>query len=334
MPILLLRHCRFSRLLPSIFRPAPATPAPDSFVSGSLAALAALLLVLALQGCSLGPVVRDVALPGPPTVLLAAGDIADCRRVAAHRSGAEKTAKRIERELAQWPSAQVLTLGDNTYPVGLPAEFSDCYHPTWGRFKERTLPAAGNHDYYTKGAAGYYGYFGARAGPQGKGYYATNAGSWKLIALNSALPRQALSAQLEWLKAELATTPSLCTLAFFHHPPFSSGGRGNNPAMLPLWQMLVAGGVDVVLTAHDHHYERFAPMNGDGVGSQGGTRQFVVGTGGATLSWLSLPLPASEARSNSGLGVLKLELRDGGYSWDFLAADAATFTDRGHGLCH
>lgn len=292
------------------------------------------LLAVALQGCSTGPIVRDVVLPGKPAILLAAGDIADCRHLPAAQSGAEKTARLVERELAKDPAAAVLTLGDNTYPVGLPREFSHCYAPTWGRFKARTLPAAGNHDYYTAGAPGYYGYFGSQAGPSGKGYYTTTAGSWKLIALNSALRGEAFAAQLAWLKAELAASKSVCTLAFFHHPPFSSGGHGSSAFMQPVWRLLTQGGVDVVLAAHDHHYERFAPMDGDGRPDRRGARQFVVGTGGAMFSWLSFPLASTEARNNNTLGVLKLALRDGGYSWEFLAATLPGFTDQGDGLCH
>lgn len=292
------------------------------------------MLTFLLQACSFGPVVRDVALPGHPAVLLAAGDIADCRNVAAPDSGAELTATLVERELARDPSAMAMTLGDNTYPVGLPREFNDCYHPTWGRFKARTLPAPGNHEYYTAGAPGYYGYFGAQAGADGRGYYATTAGSWKLIALNSALRKDAFAAQLEWLKAELATDKRVCTLAFFHHPPFSSGGHANNAFMLPVWNVLAGAGVDLVLAAHDHHYERLAPLDAQGKPDRRGARQFVVGTGGATLSPLRLPLAATEARNNTVPGVLKLALRDGGYSWDFLAALPTDFSDHGHGLCH
>ncbi len=310
-------------------RPLPIPRTRTLFRFGAVA-----LLVVVLQGCRSGPVVRDVSLPGQAKVLLAAGDIADCRHLPAAQSGAEKTAKLVERELAKDAAASVLTLGDNTYPVGLPHEFSNCYAPTWGRFKARTLPAAGNHDYYTAGAPGYYGYFGSQAGPAAKGYYTTSAGSWKLIALNSALRGEAFAAQLAWLKTELAASTSICTLAFFHHPPFSSGGHGNIAFMQPVWRALTDGSVDVVLAAHDHHYERFAPMDGEGQVVPRGARQFVVGTGGATFSWLRLPLTSTEARNNDTLGVLKLALRDGGYSWEFLAAMPTTFTDQGEGLCH
>lgn len=305
-------------------RPAPTLVAARAF-------LPALAL---LTGCASGPVVRDVALPGATAVVLAAGDIADCRYRPPADSGAEKTARLVERELATQPEARVLTLGDHTYPVGLPAEFKDCYHPTWGRFKDRTLPAPGNHEYYTAGAPGYYQYFAAHAGPAGKGWYATRIGSWKVLAINSALRGREFAEQLAWLEAELARAPQRCTLAFFHHPVYSSGGHASNPFMQPVWKLLASNRVELALSAHDHHYERLAPLDAQGLPDHRGTRQFVVGTGGATLSPLRLPLPATEARDHTTHGVLKLWLRDGGYSWHFLAADDTRFGDEGHGLCH
>lgn len=296
--------------------------------------LLACALAAALSACT-QPVVRDLAPHGPAVELLAAGDIADCRNVAPEDSGAERTASVIERELAKDPSARVLSLGDNTYPVGLPAEFSNCFQPTWGRFKDKIYPAPGNHEYYTKGAPGYWAYFGQRAGPPGRGYYAFTLGSWRMIALNTGLRDQAFAEQLDWLKRELAKTdqPGNCTLAFFHHPAFSSGGHGNNAFMLPVWKLLEQSKVDLVLAAHDHHYERFAPMDGEGRPVAGGMASFIVGTGGAMLSPLRWPLPTTQARDNSIHGVLKLELRPGGYRYTFLPAEETSFADAGQGLC-
>lgn len=294
----------------------------------------ALLLTLCsglLAACASAP-------PAPPlqgeyALLLAAGDIADCRYVRAEDSGAESTAKLVEQQLRGQPQARVLTLGDNTYPVGLPAEFSNCFDPTWGRFKPSILPAAGNHDYYTKDAPGYYGYFGARAGERGKGYYATTLGSWRVIVLNSALRGTAFVEQLGWLKRELVTQPPGCTLAAFHHPAFTSGGHGNNAFMLPVWQTLYDHDVDLVLAAHDHHYERFAPMDRNGQPQATGMSSFIVGTGGAQFSPLWWPLPATRARDNSVHGVLRLELHQGAYAWRFLTAQPSVFADAGQGRC-
>ncbi|MDB5797797.1 MAG: Calcineurin-like phosphoesterase [Paucimonas sp.] len=302
--------------------------------TGRLRRLLICLPLAALLAACAGPSIRDLALPGNATVVLAAGDIADCRRVDPSESGAQKTARVVERELARDPATLVLTLGDHTYPVGKPAEFNDCYEPSWGRFKARTMPAPGNHEYYTPGAPGYYGYFGAQAGPAGRGYHARSLGPWRLIAINSALRGEAFAEQLAWLADELARNPAGCTLAFFHHPPFSSGGHANNNFMLPVWRLLANNGVDLVLAAHDHHYERLAPLDAEGRPSHHGAREFIVGTGGSTLSPLRLPLPVTQARDNTTLGVLKLSLRDGGYGWQFLPAVPTEFSDEGHGLCH
>jgi 3',5'-cyclic AMP phosphodiesterase CpdA len=272
-------------------------------------------------------------LPGEYALLLAAGDIADCRHVRPEDSGAESTARIIEAALRGHPEARVLSLGDNTYPVGLPAEFKNCFDPTWGRFKQRILPAAGNHEYYTAGAPGYYAYFGAQAGQRGKGYYATDLGSWRVIVLNSALRDAAFAEQLDWLKRELQDHRQPCTLAAFHHPAFTSGGHGNNAFMLPVWQTLYDQGVDVVLAGHDHHYERFAPMDRKGQPQAEGMTSFIVGTGGAQFSPLWWPLPATRARDNSVHGVLRLELHDGAYAWRFLPAQATVFADAGQGRC-
>lgn len=296
------------------------------------ALLASLLAALLLSACGTPRVVTP-GLGGPSQMLFAAGDIADCRHVAAMESGAERTARLVETLLARYPDGRVLTLGDHTYPVGGPAEFSDCFHPTWGRFKERILPVPGNHEYYTAGAPGYYGYFAAQAGPAGKGYYTTTLGSWRLIALNTALRGPAFAEQLDWLRQQLKQHSEACTLAYFHHPAFSSGGHGSNAFMLPLWKLLVEGGVDLALAAHDHHYESLGPMDAAGRPDPAGLPGMIVGTGGAMLSPLWLPLPATLARDNAVHGVLQLELRAGAWSWRFLPAAPSHFADQGHGLC-
>jgi hypothetical protein len=266
-------------------------------------------------------------------VLLAAGDIADCRHVRPEDSGAQRTALLIEAQFRDAPQARVLTLGDNTYPVGLLKEFTSCFEPTWGRFRHRILPAAGNHEYYTAGAPGFYAYFGDQAGEKGKGYYATTLGQWRVIVLNSALRGEAFSEQLSWLRRELQDHRSRCTLAAFHHPPFSSGGHRNNAFMLPVWQMLSDAGVDLVLSAHDHHYERFMAMDRDGKPARSGPVGFIVGTGGAVLSPLWLPLSTTASRDNSVHGVLRLELYASGYAWRFLPVESSVYSDAGQGNC-
>jgi len=229
----------------------------------------------------------------------------------------------------------VLTLGDNTYPAGAPSELSGCYEPTWGQFKPRTYPTAGNHDYYTNAGSGYFAYFGERAKPAQHGYYSFEIGKWHVISLNSALRGSEFAEQLAWLKTDLNRHASACTLAYWHHPVFSSGGHGNNDFMLPAWKELAASGADLVLVSHDHDYERFAPQDGEGRRDDArGMRQFVVGTGGAQLTPLRWSKPNSEVKDNSTHGVLQLSLKPTGYEWEFLPVTAGGFTDRGIAHCH
>jgi hypothetical protein len=295
----------------------------------------AIMLVAGLIGCAANRA-RFTPLPGNGVTVYAAGDIADCRQLRkASDSGAADTAQLIAAGMANDPEASVLTLGDNAYQSGVPAEFNHCYGPTWGRFKARTHPSPGNHEYYSKGAAGYYDYFGPAAGPEGRGYYSFRLGNWHVIALNSMLRDAQFQAQLDWLKQDLEQNKALCTLAYWHHPVYSSGGHSDNPLMLPVWKALAAAGADLVLNGHDHHYERFAPLNGEGQRDDAnGMREMVVGTGGAQLTPLLLPRANSEVRDNSVHGVLKLVLKENGYEWEFLPAKDGGFTDRGSGLCH
>ncbi|MGV3742626.1 MAG: metallophosphoesterase family protein, partial [Burkholderiaceae bacterium] len=209
-----------------------------------------------------------------------------------------------------------------------------CYHATWGRFKERTHPTPGNHEYRTRSAEGYFDYFGAAAGDRQGGFYRFQAGDWQIISLNSNLKGDAYFVQLEWLKSVLAENTARCTLAYWHHPVFSSGDHGNEDAMLPAWRMLAQAKAELVLSAHDHHYERFGPMNADGKRDDAhGTRQFIVGTGGAALTKFKLFKRHSEATGNSSHGVLKLALKPDAYDWEFMPTKAGTPGDRGSGSC-
>jgi hypothetical protein len=293
-------------------------------------------VIAALAGCAAHAPAPQ--LSGPAITLYAAGDIADCRWRLPAMSGAAATAALLEPLLAADASARVLALGDLTYPVGLPAEFSDCYAPTWGRFRERTLAVPGNHEYYTPGAPGYRAYFGASGAEERLLHYRVQLGHWRLIALNSALRGADAAAQREWLEGELRDRPSRCTLAFFHHPRFSSGGHGDNAAMAPIWQLLAGAGADLALSAHDHDYERFAPQDASGRPDEArGLRQFVIGTGGAQLTPFLFTSPNSERRDNSSHGVLKLTLRDDGYEWEFIGVgggEGSQFSDRGAARCH
>ncbi|MFC0254638.1 metallophosphoesterase family protein [Massilia consociata] len=296
---------------------------------------------LALLACA-GPTfaAADTGAPTAAYTVYAAGDIARCKHPDPRWSGAAATATLVENLLRADPQSAVLTLGDHTYPKGTAAEFRDCYGPTWGRFRDRTWPTPGNHEYATPGARPYFAYFGERAGSAGRSYYSVRLGSWQVISLDSNLKGAAHAAQLDWLRAELARAPSRCTLAFWHHPAFTSGGHRQSGWMRDAFALLHAAGVEILLSGHDHDYERFAPQDATGkLDRARGVRQFVVGTGGAYATPFLRILDNSEVREASFDGVLALRLLDGAYEWRFLPADpgrvpAGARLDHGRGRCH
>jgi hypothetical protein len=227
---------------------------------------------------------------------------------------------------------RVLTLGDNAYPDGAPSDYTSYYEPNWGRFKSKTSPAPGNHDYHTSGGSGYFAYFGSQAPAE---YYSYDIGSWHLISLNGEISVSAGSAQETWLKNDLAAHPAKCTLAYWHEPRFSSGAEhGSNSSFDPFWRDLYAAGADVVLVGHDHEYERFAPQNPSGAADSNGIREFVVGTGGASHYTFATPIANSEVRDNTSFGVLKMTLHSSSYDWQFVPVKGASFTDSGTTSCH
>jgi hypothetical protein len=263
-------------------------------------------------------------------VFVGAGDIASC-----NSEGDEATANLLDTI-----PGTVYTTGDNAYDSGTALEFENCYDPSWGRHKAKTRPAVGNHEYYsTTNASGYFGYFGAAAGDPSKGYYSYNLGEWHMVALNSMCENVggcgATSPMVEWLEQDLAANPRTCTLAYFHHPLFSSGSsHGGNSKMKPSWEVLYAADADVVLNGHVHNYERFAPQTPSGVAdSAQGVREFVVGTGGKSLNSFASPVANSEVRDASTYGVLKLTLHPSSYDWQFVPVAGETFTDIGSDSC-
>ena len=284
-------------------------------------------------------IVLFTALPGrsapsPPTssdpVLVGAGDIAAC-----DNEGDERTAKLLDTI-----PGTVFTLGDNVYASGTAEQFAQCYAPTWGRHKERTRPALGNHDYRTAGAAAYFAYFGAAAGDPKKGYYSYDLGTWHVIVVNSNCGQiggcQAGSAQEKWVREDLAAHPTLCAVAMWHHPRFSSGiEHGDEAGMADIWRALQQGGVDLALAGHEHNYERFVPQDAEGKPDpEHGIREFVVGTGGKSLYPFGKPLPTTEVRSNTTYGVLKLTLHPDSYDWQFVPVEGGSFADSGSAKCH
>lgn len=302
-------------------------PAP----AGRIGTVMVALLTLSTMGVS-GMAIAAPATPGAgaPATLIAAGDIANCGN-----DGAQQTAALIARI-----PGTLAPLGDNAYELGTPQQYARCYGPTWGRFKDRTRPAPGNHDYIFPGAAGYFGYFGAAAGLRGKGYYSYDLGAWHVVVINSNCNAiggcETGSPQQRWLTADLAAHPAACTLAYWHHPRFSSGAEhGDDPAMTDIWQTLRDAGAEIVLSGHDHDYERFAPQDASGARDPAhGIREFVVGTGGDSHYPFGPPEANTEVRNNTTFGVLVLTLRSGGYDWRFVPVAGGTFTDAGSGVCH
>jgi acid phosphatase type 7 len=269
------------------------------------------------------------ATTGDP-VFVGAGDIVGCPDY----SNAEATAKLLDKI-----PGTVFTLGDNAYPDGTAEQFRDCYGPTWGRHKARTRPAAGNHDFHSGGATPYFDYFGAAAGDPKMGAYSYDLGAWHIIVLNSECKPaggcEAGSPQEKWLKEDLKAHPAACTLAYWHKPLFSSGvAHGNDPEMKTFWQDLYSAHAALILTGHDHDYERFAPQDPDGKPDPAhGIREFVVGTGGKSHRGFGEIVPTSEVRNSDTYGVLKLTLHAKSYDWEFIPEAGKTFRDSGSGTC-
>ena len=285
--------------------------------------LSALLLVGLASALPLAQT-APVAPADDEVIFVGAGDIGHC-----NLAGAERTGKLLD----EIPGT-VFTLGDNAYTRGSYQNFLDCYDPWWGRHKDRTRPVPGNHDYETPEAAGYFSYFGERAGTPGRGYYSFTLGAWNIYALNSHVAADSSSEQYQWLAGELSRNVSKCTLAYWHNPVRTSGRNGDTEEMVAIWKLLYEHDADVVLSGHEHHYERFAPMNPSfDVDTERGIREFIVGTGGGPRYSFAAIKPHSEARF-SVWGLLKLTLRPADYSWQFLAVSGRRVRDAGTGVCH
>jgi hypothetical protein len=267
--------------------------------------------------------------------LVGAGDIAGCKSL----EGAKATANLIEKI-----PGTVFADGDLAYESGSPDEFESCYGPTWGRFKDRTKPAMGNHEYLNPTAHGYFDYWGSQAGPRGKGYYSYDLGNWHIIVLNTNCYSQILggcaagSPQETWLKQDLADHVKSCIIAYGHHALFSSGvfkKHAVHPELKTLWEDLYAAHADLILAGHEHSYERFAPQNpAGGLDPQNGIREIVVGTGGRSHDLLGFATPNSEVRDWQTYGVLKLTLSPTKYTWEFIPEEGQTFRDSGTATCH
>ncbi|HXH67509.1 MAG TPA: metallophosphoesterase [Candidatus Limnocylindrales bacterium] len=286
--------------------------------------------------------VHDKTTPNPAKkestdtyTLVGAGDIVGCADI----SGAEATAKLIDAI-----PGTVFAAGDLAYQLGTYEEFTNCYGPTWGRFKSRTRPAPGNHEYKGSGATGYFRFWDGVAGDPKKGYYSYELGSWHIIVLNTNCSAAQLGGCAEgspeetWLKQDLAAHPNVCTLAYGHHALFSSGlfpKHAEHPELQAFWQDLYDAHADLALAGHEHSYERFAPQNPQGnPDAAHGIREIVVGTGGMSHTPLGYAKPNSEVRDDKTFGVLKLTLSPGKYRWEFIPIPGKSFRDSGEGVCH
>lgn len=257
------------------------------------------------------------------STVLAVADIGMC----SERVTVERTA-----QLVNGLEGLLLLAGDLAYMQGTFQQFRDCFEPAWGKFRNRWRPVPGNHEYETNRATGYLQYFGDSAGPGGRTYYSFRTGDWLVLMLDSNEPARAGSDQYQFARSVLMTNGNHCTMAVWHHPLFSSGPNGSNVFMRDMWQLLYDMNADVVVTGHDHLYERFGKQDVDGRSNPRGLREFVVGTGGAMLYNFQRQEPNSQARHRSH-GVLRLRLSSHGYTWEFLDLNGAAL-DMGSDGCH
>jgi hypothetical protein len=283
---------------------------------------------------------KGTASPTDP-VLVGAGDIAACTQ-----EFDEQTAALLDQIVAGGTAngveTVVFTAGDNAYENGTLQEYEQCYGPTWGRHKDRTRPATGNHEYALGNADGHFQYFGELASTPGVGYYSFDLGTWHIVVLDTGDHCQIVtcaagSPQEQWLRADLAANPAVCTLAIWHDPLFTSSPRASAARyVVPFWRALYEYGADVIVSAHEHNYERFATQTADGIFDPDyGIRQFVVGTGGNGFNTFEgQRAHNSEAADDQTYGVISLTLHPAGYDWEFVPVAGSTFRDSGSGDCH
>jgi acid phosphatase type 7 len=284
----------------------------------------------------------DPVVPTPPTIppptsapstpspasttIYVAGDIGLCP---ASGGKPDKTAAQVD--------APVIAPGDLAYPNGTTSDFASCYDPYWGSLRDSTYPVPGNHE-YNSGASAYFAYFGDRVGTLAQPWYSLDLGGWRFYMLNSNCTAaggcRVGSPQYTWLTRQLAQQQPRCTAVVWHHPRWSSGQHGPYTGVSDLYALLAANGADLLLTGHEHNYERFAAMSAAGALDPAGIRQFVVGTGGQTMRSFASTAAGSQMRLNDSTGVLRMKLTADGYSWEFLPTTAGAGADTGSDLCH
>lgn len=288
---------------------------------------------------------ESAASPGGTKVLVAAGDIVCSPHLPEyHGADPSQCQHRLTDDLLAGADA-VAPLGDLQYPEGSLEFFQQAYDPTWGQYSAQTYPVPGNHEYNLPGAQGYYAYWsseGRPTGVTGEGYYGYDLGAWHVIALNSSQSCKQHgpvcaegSPQNDWLEQDLAATTEACILAYWHHPRFNSGtGHGETIATGALWDDLYAAGADIVLNGHEHNYQRYAKQDPSGRANASGIRQFIVGSGGRSLTMLGAADPTLEFGNDSDFGVLRLTLADTSYSWTFVGIGGDVIDSGGPVACN
>jgi len=314
-----------------------------------------LVAAAALTATLVSPNVAQATGTGDP-VVAAAGDIACDPGTTPFNDGngtatkchMKATSAILQNLLASTNLQGILAVGDTQYQCGGLQAFNQSYGPTWGQsaLKAITSPVPGDQEYLTSGGTdcsatpggGYFSYFGSASGDPSKGYYSFDIGSWHIVALNSVC-RQVdgcgrRSGQYEFLQADLAAHPTMCTLAYWHHPRFVSSASGGSTNVAKFWDALYAAGAEVVLGGNQHVYERFAPQTPSQQASATGIVEFVVGTGGKSHGKFSTIQSNSEVRNASAYGVLALTLHPTSYDWQFISEAGQTFSDSGSIACH
>jgi Calcineurin-like phosphoesterase len=288
--------------------------------------------------------------PDTATVAAAAGDIGCSITEAAANAGTTQACQApataaLARSLGP---AFVITMGDDMHGRATLDDYRAGYDPSWGALRAITYPAIGNHQYCNYGcsdpvagaAAGYFAYWGSRAGTPGQGWYSYDRGGWHIVVLNSECKEQGgcgTGSPMEtWLRADLAAHPAPCTLAYWHRPRFTGGHEGEAPSMGPIWSDLYRAGVELVLNGHQHQYERFAPQAPDrSPDASGGITEIVSGTGGRSHIAPVTVKPNTIVQNANTFGVLRLELHPLSWSARFVPAPGlGSFTDTAGGDCH
>ncbi|PWB55048.1 MAG: hypothetical protein C3F13_04830 [Anaerolineales bacterium] len=258
---------------------------------------------------------------GSPFIVAAVGDGAD---------GATANTN-VTNLIASINPNLFLYLGD-VYEDGTPAEYYNWYgtgSTSYSRFFSITNPTIGNHEYVGSSAAGYFDYWN-----NVPNYYSFDAGGWHFISLNSNSSHIGVdktSVQYAWLSQDLAANSNLCTIVYYHHPLYNIGPEGSTTAVSDIWTLLAQNGVSIVLNGHDHDYQRWVALDGNGNPSTAGVTEFVAGMGGHGLQTIT----GSDSRvafwddtNPQGFGVLELALNSSGANFEYINT-SGTILDSG-----